>query len=350
MSYDDMIPEENEEQYKQLIPLLRRGFRKSVALSSSESTQIIDQVRERLQQANYQPSQREKTLGQMTSMPTTSAHGRRRSVRHFLNILAAVLVVSILISTSLILFRSRSNPLTSAATPVTASTGPTARSQANGLEATMHIVTPGPYFLSELLLVDVSLTNHTKALVTLNGTNRADSLCPNAALTAQMTGKGAPTYVFPPLNFACAQPARWTQLASGQTLTIRQYLPMARSGEVTLTVGPATGYPPSGPLTGHWPSLQVRVDSRVPSDRTISLHAQGSQVMIQAPKAARPHLLYMESISCNNYHDQSGTNDWTPLTTTVLSRPACSTAYTYNRWDYVVSAPGFPIVSGKQLP
>ena len=74
------------------------------------------------------------------------------------------LVVGIIISASLLLFRpqSRSSPLTIAATPIIATPGPTARTQANGLEATIHLVTPGPYFLSELLLVDVSLANHTR--------------------------------------------------------------------------------------------------------------------------------------------------------------------------------------------
>lgn len=347
MPYDDMIPEENEEQYAQLIPLLRWGFRKSVALSPSESSQIIDQVRERLQQANSLPFQEEKIPGQILS-PVIDVHRKRLRIPRFIAVQAAVLIVLILIGTWLIpmKYQSQSRLHSIAPTPVTVSAGPTARTQANGLEATMHIVTPGPYFLSELLLVDVSLTNHTKALVTLNGSNKASSLCPDAALTVQMTGKGAPAYAFPLLDVACVQPAYMTHVTSGQTLTIHHYLPVTRNGEVTLTMGPATGYPPSGPLTGHWPSLRIHVNSHVPSDHMISLHAQGAKVMIQAPQAARSHLLYMQSITCDNYRYHSGTGAWTPLATTALSRPPCST--TYNRWDYVVSAPGYPIVSGKQ--
>ena len=123
---DDMIPEENEEQYKKLLPLLQRGFREPVSIPSSESSQIIDRVRERLAQADHLSSPGEtmsvQQPGQIISRRTTRTHAKRTSVLRFINVLAAVLVVGIIISASLLLFRpqSRSSPLTIAATPIIA--------------------------------------------------------------------------------------------------------------------------------------------------------------------------------------------------------------------------------------
>src|SRR6266567_1470089 len=295
-------------------------------------------------QVDYLSSENEKISVQQpgqitTSGPLTSVLRQKARIPRFINVLAAVLVVSILIGTSLLLFRP--HPNSTSAPPITASTGPTAHKQVNGLEASIHLVTPGPYFLSELLLVDVSLTSPPRALITLNGRDKPDSFCSSSAITAQIIGKGAPSYSFPPLSYACTQPGYITYLTSGQTLTIHQYLPVTKSGEVTIMMG---RYQPPDPLGGHGPSLRIHVDPKVPSGRMIHLRAQGTQVMIQAPQAARAHLLYMQSITCDNY--AGGGIDWTPLTTTTLSQPACPTAH--KQWTYIVSAPGYPIVSGKQ--
>jgi hypothetical protein len=348
---DDMIPEEGEEQYKKLIPLLRRGFRDPVTISSPESSQIIAQVRERLMQADYHSSENEKISVQQpgqitTSGPLTSVRTQQKArIPRFINVLAAVLVVGLLIGTSLLLFRP--HPHSPAATPIIASTGPTAHAQVNGLEASIHLVTPGPYFLSELLLVDLSLTNRKQTLLTLNGRNQPDNFCSSSVITALITGKDAPSYSFPSLDFVCNQPAFITELMSGHTLTLRQYLPVTKNGEVMITMG-TTRYQPPDPLNGHGPSLHIHVAPRVPSGRMISLHAQGAQgaqVMVQAPQAALAHLLYMQSITCDNYGGL-GLFSWTSLTTTILSQPACPTAH--KQWTYIVSAPGYPIVSGSQ--
>ncbi len=345
--FDDMIPEEREERYKQLITLLRRGLREPAAISSPEQSQIIARVRERLTQADDLASRPEavpvQQPGQTGSRPRARTSSQRGRMLRFVNGLAAVLVVGMLVGASLLLFRSSLHQR--AARPPIDSTGPTARAQANGMEASLHLVTTGPYFLSELLSVDVSLTNHTRMTVELLGRNKADSVCFSSALNAQVTGGGSPTYTLPRLVFGCLQPLYITWLAPSQTLTIHYYLPLTKSGEVTITMGPMRDPHLASPLDGHWPSLHIHVDAQVPSKRMLSLHTQGAQVMIQAPPAARVHLLHRESITCDQYGDGSHA-DWTPLATTVLSQPVCPTAHKH--WVYIVSAPGYAIVAGSR--
>ena len=345
--FDDRIPEEREARHKKLIALLRRGLREPVVISSPEQSQIIARVSERLVQADDLATRPEEMPvqqpGQTRSVPRAKTSSQRGRMLRFVNGLAAVLVVGLLVGASLLLFRS--SPHQHAAQPPADSTGPTARAQANGMEASLHLVTAGPYFLSELLSVDVSLTNHTRKTVELLGRNKADDLCFSSALNAQVTGGDAPTYTFPRLVFACLQPLYVTWLAPGQTLTMHYYLPVIKSGEVTVTMGSMRDSHLASPLDGHWPSLRIRVDPRVPSNRMLSLHAQGAQVMIQAPPAARAHLLYRESITCDWYGDGSHA-EWTPLATTLLSQPACPTAHKH--WEYIVGAPGYAIVAGNR--
>jgi hypothetical protein len=353
--FDDMIPEEREERYKQLITLLRRGLREPAAISSPEQSEIVVRVRERLTQADDLASHPEampvQQPGQTGSRPRARTSSQRGRMLRFVNGLAAVLVVGMLVGASLLLFRSSLHqngarlPKQNGTRLPTDATGPTARAQANGMEAALHLVTAGPYFLSELLSVDVSLTNHTRMTVELLGGNKPDSVCFSSALNALATGGGAPTYTLPRLDVACAQPLYVTWLAPGRTLTMHYYLPMIKSGEVTIAMGPMRDYHLASPLDGHWPSLRIHVDAQVQSKRLLSLHAQGAQVMIQAPPAARTHLLYRESISCDQYGDGSHA-DWTPLATTVLSQPSCPTAHKH--WVYIVSAPGYAIVAGMR--
>jgi hypothetical protein len=346
--FDERIPEEREEQHKQLIALLRRGLREPVAISSPEQSQIIARVRERLTQADEFASRPQETPaqqpGQTRSRPVARTSAQKRRTLRLVNGLAVVLVVSILVGASLLLFRS--SPHQHATRPPVDSTGPTARTQVNGLQASIHLVTQGPYFLSELVSVDVSLTNHTHMTVQLDGTNKANSASFSSALNAQVTGGSPPSYTLPGFAVGCLQPQYVILLAPSQTLTIHHYLPVTKSGEVTITMGPQRGLPQVvDPLDGHWPSLHIRVDPQVPSDRMLSLHAQGEQVMIQAPPTARAHLLYRESITCDQYGNASHA-EWTPLATTILSQPVCPTAHKH--WEYIVSAPGYAIVAGKR--
>lgn len=346
--FHDMIPEEREERHKKLIALLRRGLREPVSLSFPEQSQIIDRVRERLTQGDDLSSHLEEMpvqqAGQAMAGSIVRISPRRRHLPRFVNGLVAVLIVGVLIGAALFLFRPslRQN---AAPPPPIDSTGPTAHTQVNGLQATIHLVTPGPYFLDELVSVDVSLTNHTHLPLMLDGSNRPDSSCFSSALSVQITGGSVPTYTFPRLNIACLQPLLLTTLAPGQTLTIHQYLPVTKSGEVTIMMGGMGGPHQAIPLDGHWPSLRIRVDTQVPANRVLSLHELGAQVIIQAPPAARTHLLYKETITCDQYAG-GGPTDWSLLSTTILSQPACPTAHKH--WQYIVSAPGYSIAAGNR--
>jgi hypothetical protein len=342
-----MIPEEREARHKKLIALLRRGLHAPVSLSSPEQSQIIDRVRERLTRGDDLSLRLEEMPvqqpGHAMSGPIVSISSRKGHLPRFVNGLVAVLVVGVLVGASLLLFRSSLHQ--NVAPPPTDATGPTARTQVNGLQATIHLVTQGPYFLSELVAVDVSLTNHTHMPFVLDGSNRPDSSCFSSALSVQITGGSAPSYTLPGLAIVCLQPLFLTTLAPGQTLTIDYYLPVTKSGEVTIMMGGMRGPHQANPLDGHWPSLRIRVEPQVPSNRVLSLHDQGARVIIQAPPAARAHLLYRETITCDQYGG-GGPTDWSPLSTTVLSQPACLTAHKH--WAYIVSAPGYSIVAGNR--
>jgi len=208
------------------------------------------------------------------------------------------------------------------------------------------VVTPGPYFLRELVVVEVSLTNRTDRPVMLAGGKKPDIICSSSALSAQITAGSDPTYTLPTLPIACAQPMFMTTVAPGQTLTLDFFLPVTRSGVVTITMGGMPGIPNVSPLDGHWPSVSLRVDSRVPSNRVISLRSQGAQVNVHAPLAAQAQLLYLESITCDGYGGGGSRLNWSPLPTAVLSQPACPTAHKH--WEYLVSAPGYAIVTGTR--
>ncbi len=112
--------------------------------------------------------------------------------------LVAVLLVATLVGATLLMFRSAARP--SGMQPPTVSTGPTAVSQVDGLRASIHLVTPGPYFLRELVSVEVSLTYRTGQPFRLNGGNQPDSICNSSALSAQITAGGAPTDTLPQLG------------------------------------------------------------------------------------------------------------------------------------------------------
>jgi hypothetical protein len=76
---------------------------------------------------------------------------------------------------------------------------PRAQTQVGGLDATIQVVIAGPYFLSELLPVDVSLTNHTQALVRLLGLNTTPLRCDDAALMVRLTNGSDSSFAFPSL-------------------------------------------------------------------------------------------------------------------------------------------------------
>jgi hypothetical protein len=344
---DDRIPEEREERNQQLIALLRHGLREPAVVSSPEQSEIIARVQDRLMEADVLAIGIEGLTaqypGQTASDRIVSVASRRRHLARFVRDLVAILIVGILVGASFLVFRSLSDR-NAAHLPIDLA-GPTAHSEVNGLKASIHVLTPGPYFLSELVSLNVELTNQTGRPFSLTGSGKPDIVCASSALNAQVAGSDPAYAVLPRLDIACLQPGFVTTLAPGQTLTLHYYLPVTKSGEVTIAMSGMIGPHQPNPLDGHWPSVSIQVDSHVPSNRVLTLKNQGAQVLVQAPPTAEAHLLYMQSITCDQYWGGSAL-DWSPLPTPMLSQPACPTAHKH--WQYIVSAPGFAIVAGSR--
>ena len=170
-------------------------------------------------------------------------------------------------------------------------------------------VTSGPYFVGELLLVDLSLTNSSATTYTLAGDGVANG-CGGAvyATTSGGTSRRGALPVFP--EPYC--PFIWTVLTPGKTLTLHQLLPLPSSGEVTLQSGAdflktqvdrdggQETVPGHSPLDGYWPSFRLSVASTTPPDRRITLQRLGTTIYVSAPLAARTHLYANSSLDCNH--------------------------------------------------
>ncbi len=351
---DDLVPEEGRQEYHQLLAVLRTSPQRRVPISTGEQAQIIAQVRERLTGAMSASTFPVMGVpippGQFTAHPPTRQ--ARTSRRVVANLLAALVVIGLVLG-SWVLFKA--NPFSNrtvappSVTVTVSGAGSAAQTQAGGLQASVRVLIGGPYFLGELLPVDVSLANHTQKPVILDGTSRTATLCFSSALLAQVTGGSNPSFSIPRLDVACTQPAYITEVKPGQALTIHQFVPLTRSRAVTLAMKGGTFGPLESPLDAYFhgdlPIIHLQVNPQVPRDRALSLQNQKGQVMIEMPEGAKVHLLYMQSISCVSYLDSSGAQ-WMPLATNVLHEPTCPTAHL--RWEYIVSAPGYSIVSGSQ--
>jgi anti-sigma factor RsiW len=301
--------------------------------------------------------------------------------RHGLGVLAqtlvAALVIAALLGTILLLLKPWLPSTSTGGHPTSApAIGPvgapmTVHTQAQGLEMTMRI-TPGPYFLSEMLEVDLSLTNHTHTtfqgdachyfpkIIMIDGENPHDTNLASALATTYTNQCFFHAPIFPLL-----------QLQPTKTITVQRYVALTSSGHVTLTAresfqktalgqdGRIHIVPTASPLDGHWPSLQISVSAQVPSDRMLSLRQQDTQVIVDFPPAARGQLLYAFAYVCGLGSRVSETGsefraDYRiSLPTMTLQKPQCrynpfgSTPSQLLRWTFVVGVPGYAMVSGK---
>ena len=240
-------------------------------------------------------------------------------------------------------------------------------------------ITPGPYFLSEMLAADLSLANHSQTTYLLQGTPNMPGQRPDTChppLTIAILGGEGPSDTA--LRSALADIAScWNgpgsegtvQLQPGQTIMVHQYLALTSSGHLTLTArgtfqkivlgqdGVVHIVPASGPLDGRWPALQVSVARQVPSARSISLQRQGLQVHVDAPPAIRDQLLYMSVFICDlgpRSTQRSGADNWIAPPGETIPPPQCgfsmdngtATPSKLERWAYVVGAPGYALASG----
>ena len=235
--FDDRQPEEKDPQYEELITLLQKANLDPMFVDPQERAHILSQARARLFPTVSQPADMPipalSELGSFPSKPKTLADKPQRGRRllHLLNMLAAILVVAALIGASLLLFglwsplqRDRSSGPVVVASAVF-------RTQAHGLEMIMQ-VTPGPYFLSEMLAVHLSLTNHTQTTFLLQGPE-----C-DSPLKVVVTGGKSPYDTQLKSNLAAMAScvgASGLGLNPAQTITATKYVAITSSGHVTLT-------------------------------------------------------------------------------------------------------------------
>ena len=365
--FDDSIPEEVELQQQELLALLQRAYRRPVPMTPTEQEQILGRVKERLLNfpeglaeedvALEAPTIEEHILPGQSSSPPIIRRGTR--VFQVLNSVAAVLVLGAIVGAALLLFSH--GPHSEPASAGTNGTILAAHSAAGGLEMSLYL-TPGPYFLSEMLAADISLTNHTTKTFYV-GIPFVGSPC-GYVTGITMTGGGAPHYTIPiATQHRCPFSSYATVLKPGQKLTVRKYLPLTDSGLVTLTAetpfftkNANNGFPFSAtttsPLAGHWPSIKINVNSRIPTDRQLSFKIQGSHVTVTAPQGVQLHLLYLYGVSCQDFHDAgtTGTGNfaWEPISTNQVSVPGCPGKNV--QWAFAFSAPGYATVVENYPP
>ncbi len=345
---DDFVPEEKEPAYQRLLTALRSSAQGSAPITDEEQAQMIDRVRERLAHAAPAATSDVGTFAPQ-GQPTPLIPVRRVSkpARLAANLLAALVVIGLILG-SWTLFRAYSPSTRTTNRTTVPEMGPTAQAQAGGLVVSMHVLVAGPYFLSELLPVDVSFANHTQRPASLAASvritnNSVANVCFSSEYLVQVTKGSNPSYTLPQMNFACFQPLFMNEVSPGQTITIHEYVPLTKSGKVALATG--TGNI-SGDPNSNWPAIhmQMQVNPQIPQDRVLSLQSQKGQITIEMPTSATAHLLSMQSVTCENYGGGSG--QWQPLSTNVLHEPPCPTAHRH--WVYIVGAPGYAIVSGSQ--
>ena len=220
-------------------------------------------------------------------------------------------------------------------------------------------VPPGPYFLSELLPVDVALSNHSRAPITLGG-----AAVPNpcgSALDAWPTGGTAPHFVLrASTTHSCpGGVGGMTTVAPGHTFTIRQWLPLTDSGhlmlmavahvlKVSTTSGGGqvitTGVNPVG---GRWPSLVLTVAPTVPAGRTLTLIQIGPAVFVRVPLRLRSQLRYLYGVTCRDPQGPGGTGTgnfgWQPLASGVAYDPGCPGID--EQWTVAMGLPGYAIAT-----
>ena len=371
-SNDDLLPEERASQNQALTRALSHAAQKSEQLTAAEQGESVARVRERLLSA-HQPAQQDISVphtGIANSTPLNSSMSapfkpQRRSVR-FINGLVAVLVIGAIIGASVLLFTRHPSPTTAIPQlPVGSSdaSGLTvvASSTADGLTMSLAI-TPGPYFLSEMLAVKVTLTNNFQKNVYpgFPFTRNACGYYPGV----EILSTGNPQFSIPiAFDHSCPPlPARPATLKPGQAMHILGYIPLQQSGQVTLTSpanfysGPAPQNTFSGapaipnPFGSQGLVARIHVSPTPPANRRIPFTVQGDNVIVEAPSSARGPLLYAYSIGCQDSNNDGGSTgsgnfSWDTLTKATVHRPGCPGKNL--QWSFAFAIPGYAVAVGK---
>ncbi|GHO68172.1 hypothetical protein KSC_070640 [Ktedonobacter sp. SOSP1-52] len=346
--FEDILP---EEEGNDLVGLLQQDPHTSLNLTPAEQEQITQRVRERLLQVSPDAlPAREYEPGQILMAPVlrTPATRRQRLVR-LASGLVAVLVVGVIITSALLLFTPQRTFVSGPpAGPLT-----TTHAQASGFEMTLGI-TSGPYFIREMLEVNITLTNHTSKTQWVSSPFGINSC--GYATGVYMQENLKPAFELPPTVHSCPLGARRPlQLLPKKTLSIQKYFVLQWSGTITLTsditfLEPNKDQwyqPVKSPLEGHWPTLHLTVASQVPQNRQLSAHVENTHITVDAP--AQTNLQYLYGVSCTNGpgsgSEETGNYGWQPLKSSTVNRPACSMKHI--TWSYAIGAPGYAIVSGN---
>ena len=219
------------------------------------------------------------------------------------------------------------------------------QTQADGLELSLR-VTPGPYFLSELVPVDVSLTNRTHTTIELWGSDGSINGC-NSAFSVSTEGGNAPHYRLPwdGKETSCAPPLL-QQLAPGETLSARNSLLLLRdSGDIILTA--SVSFKESNPFKEpwpsqvvHWPRIQITVDPKVPAKYVLSPRIEGTHLSVAAPTEIQSSLVFQYLLDCGSF---GGSNDeWTPLPVQGKDLTRCAGTYAVGAPGYATATISYP--------
>lgn len=359
--FDDRLPEEQALSAQEMLTLLPPLLPAPSSVSAEEQEQMLARVRLRLRRADSllglpegtNDEQPQEVTQQVARPPYASSSSKstsgRSRLRRLANAIAAVLVIGLITGAASVFFNR--HPAFTGSIPIGNPAGTpggvvSPSSSLDGLDFKLNI-TGGPYFLSELLAVDITLTNHRQQEVMLDGSIGINTC--NGAFSAQITRGEKPEYDFPIVNMMSCPPGR-SSLAAGKSLTVHGYIPLTKSGNVTITAQVRISIPikNQNSTPGAWQSsissgeavvTAITVSPQIPSDRVIPLDRQGEDILVNAPASIRSQLLFYYTVSCLHGSGTSGT--WAPLDTTKLSKPYCDDASRH--WTYVVGAPGYAI-------
>lgn len=228
----------------------------------------------------------------------------------------------------------------SLAAPARATAVTSATAQAGGLRLTVRIA-DGPYFLSEMVPVTITLENHSGAAVRYVGNAQR-------ALGAAMRGGTKPYY--PAVEVPAGGGAGGSgAIANGQTLAQTTYVVLRATGRVTIAPalslqgGGATG---AGPLAGHLPALGITVSPTIPFSAMLALRYGSHAVRVSGPAPALSHLVYQYALTCGGQAQQRAQPAW-QSTTATIGEPSCTTSGRAIAWYVVVGAPGYAVASAR---
>lgn len=346
--FEDLLP---EEEGNNLVDLLQEEHHKPLDLEPVEQEQITQRVRERLLQTSPETlPEKEYEPGQVVMAPVSRPPAtRRQRLVCLISGLAAILVVGVIITSALLLFVPQKTIVSGP--PAGPST--TTHVQAGGFEMTLGI-TPGPYFIREMLEVNITLTNHTPKTQWVASPFSKSACGYTDGIEMQENLK--PAFELPPTGHRCPfGAAGHLQILPGHTLSTQKYFVLQWSGSITLTS--AIGFleqnndqwyqPVKSPLEGHWPTLHIQVASQVPQDRQLTAHVEGTHITVDVP--TQGHLQYLYGVTCTNGpgsgSEETGNYGWQPLKSTTINRPACSMKHI--TWSYAIGAPGYAVATGN---